>query len=658
MTFDEIILHDFGVYLGENKIRLTPKPDRPIILFGGLNGTGKTTILDALQLCLFGPTAQCSGRNSSGYHDYLAQSIHLQSRFRQAAVGLVFRRFVEGKERRYRVTRSWKISVGKIRESLEVTIDKIPSPTIARNWQEHVSQIIPAKIAHLFFFDGEKVALYASLEGARNLVQTAIHNLLGMDIVEQACRDLMILERRRRSEKIRKADRDSIAVIERKIKEMEKKMSELTEESAKIQSQIIDRGRHKLLNLDQTYRERGGALLDSREKIERSLRRIKKCLASVNERMLIMSEGRLPLLLLSELLQWIGQRADMEEKSMRARLLANILEARDKEMFRQIPENKAGQKIAAALEQFSVIDIQQRREDAKTDILLNLDQNSTSTIIDLCSVEKNRFATNLYELMAQYQKWRLMLDSAQNEYEGIPKEDVLAEITQERNSLEKEISRAEAHVSMLHEQRREMEKNRSKLAQEIAEIEEKNAIIELEHDDLARFLAHSKNARTIMAKFKCEIVRRHINRIEELVLSSYQLLLRKRSLIGKLKIDPETFCLALWDTRYRPLLPEQLSKGEQQLLAISLLWGLARASGKALPIAIDTPLGRLDSSHRLHLVDHYFGCASHQALLFSTDEEINGDYLQKLRKRIGRSYVLSYDDATGSTQVCEGYLGK
>ena len=54
MIFNELILHDFGVFGGRVAIDLTPKDaTRPVILFGGLNGRGKTTILDAIQIALF-----------------------------------------------------------------------------------------------------------------------------------------------------------------------------------------------------------------------------------------------------------------------------------------------------------------------------------------------------------------------------------------------------------------------------------------------------------------------------------------------------------------------------------------------------------------------------------------------------------------------------
>lgn len=218
MTLDEIVLHDFCAYAGKNTICLTPQPNKPVILFGGLNGAGKTTVLDALQLCLFGAAAQCAGRAGGAYHDYLSRAINRDALYKQASVGLVFRRFSEGKEARYRITRIWKKSGSGIKESLDVTIDKKPAPAVARNWEAHVNQIMPANIAHLFFFDGEKAALYASPEGVRDLVKTGVQGLLGMDIVEQTERDLQTLERRRRAEKLPEIDRSTMLEKEKEKK--------------------------------------------------------------------------------------------------------------------------------------------------------------------------------------------------------------------------------------------------------------------------------------------------------------------------------------------------------------------------------------------------------------------------------------------------------
>ena len=56
MIIKKLVLHNFRVFRGHHEIELTPQKrgneiiDRPIVLFGGLNGAGKTSILSAIRL--------------------------------------------------------------------------------------------------------------------------------------------------------------------------------------------------------------------------------------------------------------------------------------------------------------------------------------------------------------------------------------------------------------------------------------------------------------------------------------------------------------------------------------------------------------------------------------------------------------------------------
>ena len=60
MIFEQVVLHNFGVYRGEHRIDLDVAPEKPVVLIGALNGSGKTTFLDAMQLALYGKSARCS----------------------------------------------------------------------------------------------------------------------------------------------------------------------------------------------------------------------------------------------------------------------------------------------------------------------------------------------------------------------------------------------------------------------------------------------------------------------------------------------------------------------------------------------------------------------------------------------------------------------
>src|SRR5579871_4596699 len=120
MILDEIKLHDFGVYGGRQKIELTPvSREQPIILFGGLNGGGKTTLLDALQLCFFGNVAKCAGRGDLSYDEYLRRSVHHGALAPEASVEVAFRHTVDGEVQNWRLTRSWTAG-DHVRERFQV----------------------------------------------------------------------------------------------------------------------------------------------------------------------------------------------------------------------------------------------------------------------------------------------------------------------------------------------------------------------------------------------------------------------------------------------------------------------------------------------------------------------------------------------------------
>ena len=132
-------------------------------------------------------------------------------------------------------------------------------------------------------------------------------------------------------------------------------------------------------------------------------------------------------------------------------------------------------------------------------------------------------------------------------------------------------------------------------------------------------------------------------------------MVRKDKLITRISLDKDNFNLSLFDENNFEILYHDLSSGERQLLAVSILWALSRVSNQKLPVIIDTPLGRLDSQNRYNLSSNYFHKASHQIILLSTDEEMVDEYYSIIEPAITRTFRVDYDKNKGGSSIKEGF---
>lgn len=280
MILDQVTLNNFGVYAGVQQIDLTPpSTDKPIVLFGGLNGAGKTTLMDALQLCIFGPAAQCVGRNGNNYKEFLAGRISRHSSNGQASVSVGFRCTTDSVETSYKVVRSWKHVGSSVKDKLEVTRDQHADKSLTENWSEYVNDIIPVNIAHLFFFDGEKIASYAAPDGVRQLIANGVNSLFGIDLIERLKSDLQLLERRRQNTTIPVVDKEIIRQKEKELHLLRIEIERREKERTVLQTCKLDTARDELASVMEEYRQLGGELRDRREKIQR---RVNKAEANLN----------------------------------------------------------------------------------------------------------------------------------------------------------------------------------------------------------------------------------------------------------------------------------------------------------------------------------------------------------------------------------------
>jgi DNA sulfur modification protein DndD len=232
--------------------------------------------------------------------------------------------------------------------------------------------------------------------------------------------------------------------------------------------------------------------------------------------------------------------------------------------------------------------------------------------------------------------------------------EVYEKLKHQFQQAQAEVVRLSADYEQAH---RELEQIKQAIARAKQELVDYSTVA-IEQQTTEHTLKAAAKAQSTLKEFKKRLKLRKLNQLEGLVTQCFLYLLHKSNLVHRIQIDTETFCLSLFDYEGQPIPKHRLSAGEKQLLAISLLWGLARASGRQLPVAIDTPLGRLDSTHRNNLVDRYFPQASHQVILLSTDTEIREEEVKRLRDNsaIAQEYLLEYDTEQQYTQIKPGYF--
>lgn len=656
MFLEKLTILNFGLFRGSQTLNLAPPtPEKPLILIGGLNGSGKTTLLDAIQLALYGKRARLSNRTSLSYEEYLRRSINNETVNQETSVTLQFRRWSNGREQVFHVRRFWNLVGQDVVENVVVMSNGVFDRVLTDTWAEFVEEIIPLEIAQLFFFDGEKIEGFADPETSKQLLAKAVSTLLGLDVINRLQVDLLTLERRKKAGLQSEDERNKIAHLENQIRIFDERREDLIQRRAACQNEVDRRSKDLRVTLE-VYNQNGGSLFDQREELERESSKLKNDLKTAEHNLREIAEGVAPFLLVENLFASINNQHIHEEQAAKAVVVNQALAERDYELLELVNSLEIAEPLSEKIQDFLVKDRLRRAASETTEIYLNLTPECFQDIRDLQNSLLLQAKTDACNSLDSIEKLQTNLVDLERKLAGVPAQDLVLELIARKDAIQKMLDDAENRLAII-------DADIKRLAIEQAIIQDNlNAQLEtvvnerFAAEDAGRIIRHSNLIRETMTKFRRAVVERHAGRIAVLVLDSFRRLLRKESLISDLRIDAETFAVELRDGSGKTLLPDRLSAGERQLLAVSLLWGLARASGYPLPVAVDTPLGRLDATHREKLVENYFPNASHQVILLSTNTEIDMEHFRRLEPFIGHVYRLEFDDQTRSTSIKIGYF--
>ncbi len=254
MILHKLTLNNVGLFSKLQTARLAPKGGKPLILIGGMNGTGKTTLLEAIRLCLYGRRSLGSRVSQNEYNEFLSKMIHrnpdLDLSPKQASVSLEFEYARSNEKILFRVERSWQRygSVGSVKEILTIYENgELNSEFDAEHWQDYLDELIPIGVSQFFFFDGEDIQKLTDDSTHDLSLADSIKALLGLNLVERLQSDLRIyanrLAKRGSPEPLQKefeTVESEITTLRLSLKQADETLESIQAEIERLESQIAE----------------------------------------------------------------------------------------------------------------------------------------------------------------------------------------------------------------------------------------------------------------------------------------------------------------------------------------------------------------------------------------------------------------------------------
>lgn len=660
MIFKKIELHNFGIYCGDHELQLDKLVDKNITLVGGMNGRGKTTILDAIFITFYGkralPLIQDEVKN---YNNLMARFINKSATDQWTSVSVTLDLEDDGPTI-LTVQRRWTLHKGKVVEDLRVTKDGLEDKYLSDNWNYYVEEIIPFGISRFFFFDNEQIAKIADDE-AFNEIKDSIKAVMGVTNIDKLLADVQAVMKEKQA-KVTSESNDStldeLKEVETSIMELEQKLATIRMERAGIVPRL-EKITQDLEALEQRFWRSGGNLGLKREEIEQEKARLVTEEETIKQRQLAMAVNpATPLALCRGLVQQTYNAAKEAEGMKYAHysrpLVAEIVDritGKIEEMdIDAVTKLKLQLILADELDHYPAEAVEGEESVLNPASILLLEKLIDSGFFDIIS-QRN----TLIRQMEENESALLQIDAhLSSNAEKSNAADLLAKIREKdriRDNFRYEIDRLDQLFDSINVQLEAQNNKRFKLIKKIADKENSG-------DDDERILAYAAKTISVMETFKLRLQESKVKELEANITRCFKFLAQKEAMITSVEVDPISLDIILRDYNGGILLKSQLSAGEKQMFAIAIIWGLALSSGYKLPVVIDTPMARLDSAHRYNFINRYLPNASSQVIVLSTDEEVNGQYLEQLREHVGTYYTLKYDEVEKSTSILPGYFGE
>ena len=661
MIIKRIKIKNYKTYLSLD-LDLSVRPDQPIILIGGMNGGGKTTLFEAICGALYGLKIQ--------------NKAHFQELLNNGALGKVeptivlelsFEGMVLGRKQQYLLRRTYKLNpANKPVENVLLNMDGTPfsygtaTPPQQRAINEQqVNKIIkanlPQELSKYFLFDAMQSSELLKENVFAQIIKDNIQNVMGFNKYLQLKN---AAEHQQQEWAARRLEAQKEAEEYNGLCEQRNQLVALQEENTKLQD---DKYKY-LVSIQAEYDAAKEGAKDSAE----TARKIQDLEASVKDT------------------QELSKRYNAQLKQVVETLEINVFFPKLAQGITNEVNDIIRQKEALKQEREGVLSLEQMRE-VTTKILGYLKSKC------LCpeSVEDDDVVAYLksqQEALQRKDDYAFLDESEFDALKNLLGANAVNEfiaLNDSRYDLEKRLENYDNQQSQIALLRRSMVSGNTEIIKAYEEASRELDILKKEADD--RKVSIEKLERKIhqfdvqiqqepdvkydmLVKLKPffedvadTLLKRKKEKIEEDMKEQLnKLLISYKGCIAKVELSDsmENFTIRLYHKAGNEISLNQLNAASKQIFIQVLLKVLRNLGDYNPPVMIDTVMGVLDEESRDVLMEEYFPGLAEQTILLCTTSEIrkDKDYM-KLEPFLSRSYTLVRDVECQSTHVEEGYFG-
>lgn len=666
MLLKKLTFDNYKTYYGHQEVDFyIPKDvreneDKNIILLGGLNGAGKTTILKAILYVLFGKRGFTPAEHRRVFSNVINNTFFDEGG-RDCSVTLVIE---TDQQEEWALKVKWSFDHNKrlINENRDLTVKKAGAAigkTVRIDnidtFNRFMDKMIPYHAAPFFIFDGEEIKDIILRQNSEEMKE-AIHKITGMETYKLLLADLNSIKNSIEKELAKAVDQKSLKYLDSDLKEFEEQIQDLEKKRERISSEqrktknLIDEvkaRRNEKLSLNSKSRE---VIVKKQTKVETELQLAK------NEFINYFKENAVNILLKDKIVAL--QKTLKSEYNLRQKKLIQETKLLPYENFiNQLLSREITPPLSPEqLQQLKGIgkEIWVQENNIQKDIpedsteIHDVSSKDYNYLINLSIKDRHYIIT----LINKIEKLNQELEALEVEIRNAPE---TVDISAENESIElltKKLGEYNLKLKSINAKLNKANDGKANVLNKLTRMSGQDA----DYDALKKRLDYIQKLIRTMNTYVHEMTTMKANFIKEEFSSMLTKLFRKQDEFGKIEFDISTYTVRLYNDRNQEISIQDRSAGEMQMISSSLIWALTKASDLSLPMVIDTPLGRLDSYHRNHLINHYYKELSEQVIILSTDTEITQDYIDFMQEHSHKQYMLDYDQSKKYTVIRDGYF--